>query len=173
MNQEKIEKYEDSVIRTFLYDVNRKKDDEIYLTSMENAKWLANNLRKNLQYIEQLEQEKKLLQKTNKEQEDLICDTYINYNDLEFNRLKKRVEQLENKVKEQEERINLSITIHEIKNIYNKEVDDYYFTEREATINERKIDEGLRQLMLGRLEGMQEIVNVINERRERNLTGGK
>lgn len=43
------------IIKTFINDVNRKKDNIIYQTSMENAQWLKDTLIDSLQYIEQLE----------------------------------------------------------------------------------------------------------------------
>lgn len=45
--------------------------------------------------LEQLEKENEELSTTCKEQSELIEDTYINYNDLEFTRLKRRNKELE------------------------------------------------------------------------------
>ena len=43
------------IIKTFINDVNRKKDNIIYQTNMKNAQWLKDTLIDSLQYIEQLE----------------------------------------------------------------------------------------------------------------------
>ena len=88
-------------------DIRRNKIKACELISEEGKYNLANDIKTVLSMLKEKDKKIELLIETNKEQETIIQDTYIDYNTLEFNRLKKQVKEQKVEIEQQDKMIDL------------------------------------------------------------------